>query len=427
MIRPLRAVPVGLTVWIQTLILWLTWSPFIPREGKIDFSLLPADVLVEPLVNLLLLVPLGLLLGFTLVAESKRSARNLALIVLAVSVFVVEGGQLAVEGRTVSLSDGLLNLFGGYLGWVGARRLALPPGKRGLAVAWLGSFLTAAVLGYMVGTAGRANGVHRLEGWRSDFQVVVGHEVGGNRGYRGALRDAQICSGSSTEEFCLTEQRADSVARRRLVRTAVATQRVSLAAVVRSRTDEQRGPARIITFSEDISRRNAMLGQEGRALILRLRTPVAGENGTGVAFRLPDAIRSGEWTSVGARYVEGLVRLRAEGEDGVVRSKGFDTTIWSWANLVLDDLDSRRPFQLWLAVVLGLVASFLPFGLAGGWLLSTSARTGLFLAFVPSICLMLTFTYLLRFAAGFAWQAAACAAAALGLFLGYWDRRRARE
>lgn len=42
---------------------------------------------------------------------------------------------------------------------------------------------------------------------------------------------------------------------------------------------DQAGPARIISFSKDTSRRNFTLGQEGENIVMRLRTPWTGENG----------------------------------------------------------------------------------------------------------------------------------------------------
>ena len=43
---------------------------------------------------------------------------------------------------------------------------------------------------------------------------------------------------------------------------------------------EQSGPARIISYSPSANRRNFTLGQEGRNIVFRLRTPVSGLNGT---------------------------------------------------------------------------------------------------------------------------------------------------
>ena len=55
---------------------------------------------------------------------------------------------------------------------------------------------------------------------------------------------------------------------------------LTLEAIVTPRTLTQTGPARIISFSESPTSRNFTLGQERDRLVLRLRTPATGENGT---------------------------------------------------------------------------------------------------------------------------------------------------
>ncbi len=54
---------------------------------------------------------------------------------------------------------------------------------------------------------------------------------------------------------------------------------LTVAAVVCTTRREQSGPARIVTFSRDPSNRNFTLGQDGKNLVLRLRTPQTGPNG----------------------------------------------------------------------------------------------------------------------------------------------------
>jgi glycopeptide antibiotics resistance protein len=53
----------------------------------------------------------------------------------------------------------------------------------------------------------------------------------------------------------------------------------TLAATVATADTSQSGPARIITISKDPYNRNLTLGQEGRDLVFRLRTPLTGKNG----------------------------------------------------------------------------------------------------------------------------------------------------
>jgi hypothetical protein len=58
------------------------------------------------------------------------------------------------------------------------------------------------------------------------------------------------------------------------------TSQFTLCVTVASQVTKQGGPARIVTLSGGTGRRNFTLAQEGENLVFRLRTPLAGENGT---------------------------------------------------------------------------------------------------------------------------------------------------
>lgn len=62
--------------------------------------------------------------------------------------------------------------------------------------------------------------------------------------------------------------------------SAIATSHLDIVLRIRPASPEQYGPARILTVSFDRRRRNLTLGQQGRDLILRLRTPQTDWNGT---------------------------------------------------------------------------------------------------------------------------------------------------
>ncbi len=59
---------------------------------------------------------------------------------------------------------------------------------------------------------------------------------------------------------------------------------LTLECVVTTDNLNQSGPARIISFSSDITHRNFTLGQDGNRFAMRLRTPRTGENGLGGEF-----------------------------------------------------------------------------------------------------------------------------------------------
>ena len=65
-----------------------------------------------------------------------------------------------------------------------------------------------------------------------------------------------------------------------LLEACKASNELTIEAIVRADKRDQRGPARIITFSRDPRNRNFTLGQDRDRLIFRLRTPQTGPNGS---------------------------------------------------------------------------------------------------------------------------------------------------
>ncbi len=75
----------------------------------------------------------------------------------------------------------------------------------------------------------------------------------------------------------------------------------------------QSGPARIISFSKDVTHRNFTLGQDGNRFAMRIRTPRTGENGLGGEFFF-GKIESNRPTHVIVSYFEGNVYCYINGE-----------------------------------------------------------------------------------------------------------------
>lgn len=76
---------------------------------------------------------------------------------------------------------------------------------------------------------------------------------------------------------------------------------------------KQSGPARIISFSNDISHRNFTLGQAGNRFAMRIRTPRTGTNGMGGEFSF-GKIESGKPTHVIVSYFAGNVYCYIDGK-----------------------------------------------------------------------------------------------------------------
>ena len=90
----------------------------------------------------------------------------------------------------------------------------------------------------------------------------------------------------------------------------------------------QNGPARIITFSKDITHRNFTLGQDDNQYTVRIRTPRTGENGIGSEFSF-GKIESGKPTHVIVSYFPGNVYCYIDGEL-VYTGKGIQGDFSNW-------------------------------------------------------------------------------------------------
>jgi hypothetical protein len=77
------------------------------------------------------------------------------------------------------------------------------------------------------------------------------------------------------------------VAPRNLTKQLLMSSQFTLGASISAHDRNQTGPARIISLSADIRRRNFTLGQDGQDLIFRLRTPLTGPNGVNPSLRVP--------------------------------------------------------------------------------------------------------------------------------------------
>ncbi|MBA7550315.1 hypothetical protein ES705_42826 [subsurface metagenome] len=65
----------------------------------------------------------------------------------------------------------------------------------------------------------------------------------------------------------------------KLLEACQKSNQVTIEAIITISEMDQAGPARIISFSKDANRRNFTLGQEGKNIVMRLRTPRTGVNG----------------------------------------------------------------------------------------------------------------------------------------------------
>jgi hypothetical protein len=108
----------------------------------------------------------------------------------------------------------------------------------------------------------------------------------------------------------------------------IAGEGLTLELWVRTASAEQGGPARILSYSLDPWHRNFTLGQEGSALVTRLRTSQTDQNGTNPSLQVPDIFRAGTTQHIvvtynfqrQAVYVDGKLRFVAAVPQGDFRT-----------------------------------------------------------------------------------------------------------
>jgi hypothetical protein len=183
------------------------------------------------------------------------------------------------------------------------------------------------------------------------------------------VSDARVCAGPAADEIC-AEPGASQETYLQVSRTATdpELQSVRLTAVVYSH-GPQVGVPRIVTFSADPAHRNASIEQSGRDVVLRLRTPFGGPNGTGLMFMLADAVRDSTSTRVSASYDQGHIVIGTD--DGTTTAQaefqlGFFSGWWvekrSRAGQYVDRMIEAE--ALWRAALVAAAAFSMPLGIA---------------------------------------------------------------
>ncbi len=145
---------------------------------------------------------------------------------------------------------------------------------------------------------------------------------------------------------------ADEALDQRLLKQAKASNQLTIEATVTPDLADQRGPARILTFSTNHSSRNFTLGQEGRNLVLRLRTPQTGDNALNPQATLC-MLAIGEPNHLIVTYKPGRLVCYRNGEkvlDSDAIKGGFD----NWVPHRLLTGDEECGGRVWQGVVEGI-------------------------------------------------------------------------
>jgi len=182
-----------------------------------------------------------------------------------------------------------------------------------------------------------------ITGWDPGYPLLLGNEMTGDRPWRGTIENLALVPGSlrSAERRAVTDGgvAADAVVLARaafdtsvamfldggaalrlpdesarvLAQAAQAENALTIVARIVPATVDQKGPARIVSFSTDPQHRNFDLGQEGRTLVFRIRTPFSGGNGTRRPVVSAPVLEAGRPVTVVGAYDGRVARLYIDG------------------------------------------------------------------------------------------------------------------
>jgi hypothetical protein len=87
------------------------------------------------------------------------------------------------------------------------------------------------------------------------------------------------------------------------------TSQFTIITTVATTDTTQTGPARIISLSSGILRRNFTLGQQATNLDLRIRTPITGENATDIKLNIPNVFVDTKFHNIVITYYQGNIQI----------------------------------------------------------------------------------------------------------------------
>lgn len=287
--------------------------------------------------NLLLYAPLGAALW-------RRRPSIVFLVAMALSA-AIELLQMWQVGRYSSPYDVAANAGGALIAALAWTKLAHGTALRAdmplLSRRWLGA-AAAVVLGLSLvwNLPVRSSG---LRDWNPDFALLLGNELTHDRPWAGTIGALALLPGAlsaaRTSVLRASDSTIDSTVRgqalyvqsqpvvltageplrlpggiaREFAGASVRANGFTVAARIAPANVVQEGPARIVSFSADPFHRNFDLGQEGRKLVLRVRTPVSGENGAKFPTESEPILEAGKEILVLASYDGGIARIEVDG------------------------------------------------------------------------------------------------------------------
>lgn len=146
---------------------------------------------------------------------------------------------------------------------------------------------------------GMGDTVHDVSGWGEPLHLT-GSELRWLEGGRGI----KICGGSLLRS---------PMTGKKIVRALRETSQMTVEVWIRTENLSQSGPARIVSLSGSVDQRNFTLGQEGRDVHLRVRTPLTGLNGSWINLRAKSVLEDREHHQLAATFYRGVEKLFVDG------------------------------------------------------------------------------------------------------------------
>jgi glycopeptide antibiotics resistance protein len=287
--------------------------------------------------------------------------------------FTVEVLQAFIPSRASTLTDISSNSFGGIVGYLGfyllslLKAIALRQFHNFLSLkAFTAYFLGYTILALMISLP--VPHLSNLAAWDSNFPLILGNEATGNRPWQGYLAEVHIADraiskaevakvfsrqipsaelkNSLVASYQLRDGTQESfsdltgylpdlswqgkatnfpqshpvflsgnrwLATEQPAAAAIAqirqTSQFTIITTVATAETNQSGPARIISLSGGPYQRNFTLAQEGADLVLRMRTPITGENGSIPEMVVPDVFKDFQWHQLIITYANSLLQI----------------------------------------------------------------------------------------------------------------------
>ena len=329
--------------------------------------------LLDILRNIIFFLPLGI--GITWWLYLKKNSFKCSFIIIALVSFglsyIIEIFQIFLETRFSSIIDVFSNTGGALIGFIGfsivVQSISLYS-KKGIGYIFGGAItLYITLVIFILFLLVKAT---TLCDWNDSYPLIIGNELTENRPWEGVLSELYIVDQAiskkkiisilekqhsklldcesliaafpadfeklNSNENCLLpeliwkDQQEINVDTKngihvgnnnwlqtktsatKLIRRLIKTSQFTFIIRIATKNTKQQGPARIISISENPNHRNFTIGQQGADLIVRLRIPLTGMNGTNPQLILPNIFLNEDFHTIIITYDGSVLQAYAD-------------------------------------------------------------------------------------------------------------------